>query len=398
MNNDNAVDIQTLSVSALNRSAKRLLEESFPVVYVVGEISNFSCPRSGHWYFTLKDSGAQIRCAMFKGANHYVDFSPKDGDEVLIRAKLSLYEDRGDYQLIVGQLSLSGIGRLQQAFERLKKSLSAEGLFDPARKKSIPHFPKRITVITSATGAAVRDILSTILKRYPCVKIYLYPVSVQGAHAQFEIVKALNLVGETDTDTIILARGGGSLEDLWPFNEEAVARAIASCPIPVISGVGHETDFTIADFVADARAPTPTSAAQMATPDTDYLLQQVVSLEQRLIRNIERKIEHCNLALENAEARLIHPGDVLKQQRKACIHYIRQIRSILLQRLMLNKQQLSSAAQLLNATSPLATMARGYSVITDKDGNILKTVETVKKAQEISIQVSDGKIKATVNQ
>lgn len=396
MDNDNAVEIQTLSVSALNRSAKLLLEESFPVIYVVGEISNFSCPRSGHWYFTLKDAGAQVRCAMFKGANRYVDCSPKDGDEVMLRAKLSLYEDRGDYQLIVGQLSLSGVGRLQQAFEALKKRLNTEGLFNTEHKKPIPSFPRKIAVVTSGTGAAVRDIFTTILSRYTAVEIYLYPVAVQGTHAQFEIAKALNLLSDTDMDTIILARGGGSLEDLWPFNEEAVARAIYSCTIPVISGVGHETDFTISDFVADARAPTPTAAAQMATPDTDYLIEQVFGLEQRLVTIIERKLEHCSLALENAEQRLVHPGTRLKQKRRECVTLLKGIKTHLLQRLALDKQTLASTAQLLNATSPLATMSRGYSVVTDSAGNILNTVKKLKSAEKVNIQVADGKVEASI--
>jgi exodeoxyribonuclease VII large subunit len=397
MNEENILETETLSVSALNRSAKLLLEDRFPVVHVTGEISNFSMPRSGHWYFTLKDSNAQVRCAMFRGANQYTKALPKEGDEVIVRAKLSLYENRGDYQLIVGQLSFSGLGRLQQAFEALKQKLETEGLFQSARKKKLPSFPKRIGVITSVTGAAIRDILTTIVRRYPAVNVYVVPTAVQGAHAQFEIVQAIERLCQTDTEVIIVGRGGGSIEDLWAFNEELVARAIAQCPIPIVSAVGHETDFTIADFVADIRAPTPTAAAELCTPDSEHWLQHLSVLENRLLNVMERLLEKYSLALEHAEARLIHPGERLQQQKSLCQSFLQRCYQAVNQQLSRQRLSLEGAAQLLNATSPLSTLARGYSVVHNKEtGEVVSKTSELRSKQCVDIRLSDGTREAII--
>ena len=255
-------DRQVLSVSDLNRQAKRLLEVSFPSIWVEGELSNIAQPRSGHWYFTLKDAGAQVRCAMFRGSNAKVRFRPQEGQLVLIRAKVSLYEGRGDYQLIAEHMEEAGTGALQRAFEELKNRLSLEGLFAQELKKPLPTMATHVAVVTSPTGAAIQDILTVFKRRFPAMKITVLPSLVQGAEAAPQIIQALALAARIpNLDAVIVGRGGGSLEDLWPFNEESVARAIADCPLPVVSAVGHEVDFTIADFVADHRAPTPSAAA-----------------------------------------------------------------------------------------------------------------------------------------
>ncbi|MGH8327648.1 MAG: exodeoxyribonuclease VII large subunit, partial [Steroidobacteraceae bacterium] len=262
------------TVTQLNREARTLLERHLAVVWIEGELSNLAQPSSGHWYFSLKDREAQVRCAMFRQRNQSVGFTPRAGQQVLARARVSLYEPRGDFQLIVEHLEEAGIGALRREFERLKVQLAAEGLFDLARKRALPRFPVRIGVVTSPTGAAVRDILHILRRRFPPAAVLVYPTAVQGAAAVPAIVDAITLASaRAECDVLILARGGGSLEDLWAFNDERVARAIHGCRIPVVAGIGHEVDFTIADLVADARAPTPSGAAELATPDRSAVLQ-----------------------------------------------------------------------------------------------------------------------------
>ncbi len=256
------------SVSRLAREAKAVLEGGFPMLWIEGEISNFARPSSGHCYFTLKDAYAQVRCALFRGSQRTLACVPKDGMQVVLRARVSFYEGRGEFQLVVEHLEEAGEGVLRRAFEALKNRLALEGMFDVARKKPLPQLPRRIGVITSPRGAVILDIITTLARRFPAIAVLIYPVPVQGDGAAAKIAAALRLAGERrDCDALIIARGGGSLEDLWPFNEEVVARALHECPLPVVSGVGHETDFTIADLVADARAPTPTAAAVMLSPD-----------------------------------------------------------------------------------------------------------------------------------
>ena len=312
MNNGEAV----YSVSQLNREAKRLLATHFLTLRVEGEISNFSAPSSGHWYFTLKDSQAQIRCAMFRGQQLRLGYKPNNGDMVIVSAQVSLYEPRGDYQLVVERMEQAGDGALRQAFERLKLKLLNEGLFDAERKQTLPLIPKQIAVITSPSGAAVHDILTVLQRRFPAIPVMIYPVAVQGEQAKFEISAALQTANQRgEADVIILARGGGSLEDLWAFNEEIVARAIAASKIPVISGVGHEVDVTIADFVADLRAATPSAAAERAVPNQLDWLQAFSAQEQRLKQILQRTLNDQRQRLNwlSKGLQMQHPGEKLQR-------------------------------------------------------------------------------------
>src|SRR3984885_11643629 len=280
------------SFSRLNREVRVLLERGFGSLWLEAEISNFAKPSSGHWYFSLKDATAQVRCAMFRQRNMLCAFTARDGQKVLVRARIGLYEPRGEYQLIVDHMEDAGLGALKRQFEELSAKLAAEGLFAAERKRPLPMIPKRIGVITSPTGAAIRDILHVLARRFAAVPVLIYPVAVQGATAAAEIAAAVRLAGRrAECDVLILARGGGSLEDLWAFNDEALARAIVASPIPVVSGIGHEIDFTIADFAADVRAPTPSAAAEIAVPDGEEWLASLARLAQRLQRGLRRRVE-----------------------------------------------------------------------------------------------------------
>ncbi len=299
-----------VTVTELNRHAKQLLEQSFPLLWVAGEISNFTRAASGHWYFTLKDDNAQVRCAMFRHKNQYLDWKPENGMQVEARATVTLYEQRGEYQLNVENLRRSGLGALYEAFEKLKARLGQEGLFDEGRKRPLPPLPRRIGVVTSPAAAAWRDVLTTLRRRMPGIPVVLYPTPVQGDGASAKIAEALRIAARRgECDVLILCRGGGSIEDLWAFNEEAVARAVVASPIPVVCGVGHETDFTIADFAADRRAPTPTAAAEMASPDRLDLLRQLGNLESRLTRRLAQTLEQRMQHLDYLARRLVHPGE-----------------------------------------------------------------------------------------
>lgn len=302
-------DIYT--VSQLNRKARQLLESALPNLWVAGEISNLAQPGSGHIYFSLKDSGAQVQCAMFKAANSRLAFQPKNGDQVLLQGRISIYEPRGSYQLIVAKMEEAGEGLLRRKFEELKAKLNAEGLFDEALKVPLPALPNRIGIVTSPTGAAIRDILHVLTRRYPLASVVIYPTRVQGAAARDEIVRAIELAAErNECDVLIVSRGGGSLEDLWCFNEEVVARAIHACPLPVVSGVGHEVDFTIADLVADVRAPTPSGAAELITPDSSELIRRLQALDRRFTLAIQHHSSACQRFHAQLVARLqqSHPG------------------------------------------------------------------------------------------
>src|SRR5271168_2194274 len=281
-------DRDIYSVSRLNREVRVLLERGFGGLWLEAEISNFARPSSGHWYFSLKDAAAQVRCCMFRQRNMLCGFAPLDGQKILVRARIGLYEPRGEYQLIIDHMEDAGLGALKRRFEELAAKLAAEGLFAPERKRPLPKLPRRIGVITSPSGAAIHDILHVLARRLAAIPVLLYPVAVQGAAAAAEIVAALNLAGRrAECDVLILARGGGSLEDLWAFNDEALARAIAACPIPVVSGVGHEVDTTIADFAADVRAPTPSAAAEMVVPDGEEWLRNIRTLGLRLASGMQ---------------------------------------------------------------------------------------------------------------
>jgi exodeoxyribonuclease VII large subunit len=416
------------SVSQLNREAKRLLATHFLNVQVAGEISNLSTPSSGHIYFTLKDSQAQIRCAMFKGQQQRLRFKPSNGNQVIATAQVSLYEPRGDYQLVIDHLEEVGDGALRLAFEKLKAKLLQEGLFDQHRKQALPLIPKQIGVITSATGAAIHDILTVLKRRFPAIPVLIYPVAVQGESAKFEIAQALATANlHQQVDVIILARGGGSLEDLWAFNEEIVARAIAASEIPVISAVGHEVDVTIADFVADLRAATPSAAAEHVVPHQEAWLNAFDALEKQLSQLIQRRLlqHQQQLAWLDKALQQQHPGQKLQrnaqrldelEQRinQAIQHKLRDCQQQLAighhqlkqwqpsQRINSHQQQLSylqqrlqrsielklsrlktrqaAICQTLQAVSPLATLDRGYAISQRQDNQ-----QIIKSSQQLAI-------------
>lgn len=306
---------KVLTVSELNSSTKLFLEQNIPLLWIKGEISNLKCYQSGHWYFSLKDSSAQIRCVLFSHRNQYMDWQPKDGMQVEVLALVTLYEPRGDFQLNVETMRRAGLGELFEAFEQLKAKLEKAGLFDPVKKKPLPVLPKQIGVVTSPDTAALRDVLSTLQRRMPFLPVIIYPALVQGKAAANTIADAITVANRrAECDVLILCRGGGSIEDLRAFNEEIVALAIAASNIPVISGVGHETDFTIADFVADIRAPTPTAAAELASRDHKELSQRLNILHQRMCRIALQRIENAMQRTDMLSHRLIHPGDRIKQQ------------------------------------------------------------------------------------
>lgn len=316
-----------LSVSELNRTAKDLLEQAFPLIWVGGEISNIKCYGSGHWYFSLKDANAQIRCVMFREKNQFLGWQPRDGMHVEVRALVTLYQIRGDFQLSVETMRRVGLGTLFEAFEQLRARLGKEGLFDTDRKKPLPSFPKQIGVITSPAAAALHDVLSILQRRMPSLPVIIYPTAVQGAGAAVKIAAAIQKASSrAECDVLILCRGGGSVEDLWAFNEEVVARAIAACSIPLISGVGHETDFTIADFVADIRAPTPTGASQLVSPDREELLNYAKNLHGRMWREMRRGIENRMQNTDMLACRLVHPRERINDRLK----HLRQLHERLL--------------------------------------------------------------------
>jgi exodeoxyribonuclease VII large subunit len=386
---------EVYSVSRLNNAVKQLLEGSFTTVWVEGEISNFAAPASGHWYFSLKDATAQVRCAMFKGSQRRLGFTPKDGTHVLIRARVSLYENRGEYQLIADTMEERGEGKLRRAFELLKKKLEAAGLFDPAHKKPFPAYPTQIGVITSSTGAAVRDILTALKRRYPAVPVIIYPSLVQGETAAPTIANAIQLANSrNECDVLILARGGGSLEDLWPFNEEIVAQAIYQSQIPIISGIGHEVDFTIADFVADLRAATPTAAAELITPDQMELLQGLRRQQQQLTRQMQVKLQHATqqLAWMQKHLQQQHPKRQLTEKMQRLDFC--ELTLVQLQKNLINKlnTRLSNAAAKLDALSPLATLSRGFAIATDANQHILHRATDIKTGDALQIRLHIGAV------
>jgi exodeoxyribonuclease VII large subunit len=430
------------TVSRLNREVKSLLEGSFPLLWVEGEISNLSRPASGHMYFSLKDAQAQVRCALFRGNQRGMGMAPRNGMQVLARARVTLYEGRGDFQLIVETLEEAGEGALRRAFELLKNRLAQEGLFDSSHKRPLPTLPKRIGVITSASGAVLHDILTTLKRRFPAIPVLLHPVPVQGEGAAEKIAAMIRLAGERrDCDALILARGGGSLEDLWAFNEEVVARAIYACPIPIACGVGHETDFTIADLVADARAPTPTAAAEMLSPNVsdwlavldqgarrltrlvsdrlqnaqqklDYLAARLVHPRERLGRLAERlggiaqrlRLAHFH-ALESAQqtlhtlhARLLrhNPQGLLRVQRLHCTHLRAQMITAMRHALERTQERTARAAHALDTLSPLTTLARGYAILEKPDGAIVRAASEVRPGEELHARLRRGSLDCTV--
>lgn len=433
------------TVSRLNAEVRLLLENEMGIVWLVGEISNFSAPVSGHWYLTLKDSQAQVKCAMFKGNNRLVNFKPQNGQQVLVKARLSLYEPRGDYQIILESMQPEGDGRLQQQFEQLKMLLAAEGLFAQTRKKPLPENPRCVGIITSRTGAALHDILHVLKRRDPNLPVVIYPTLVQGEDAAIQIAQAIGRANSrAECDVLIVGRGGGSLEDLWCFNHEIVARTIAASDIPIISAVGHEIDVTIADFVADVRAPTPSAAAELVSRDNRHKQQALNQWQAKLasgmrhylaqqhtqFARIQHKLDkqHPQARLERQQQQLdelslrleqkMHQRLATQQQRwdrlsnkiqlNSPTHLIRQQRFNLLQQeqrltqliqhhLIQSRHQLALLSEKMDAVSPLATLARGYSVTRTAQGELVRQSAQVKPGDTLVTQLMDGEILSTVN-
>ncbi|TDI73580.1 MAG: exodeoxyribonuclease VII large subunit [Betaproteobacteria bacterium] len=429
-----------LSVSELNHSAKDLLEHAFPLLWVSGEISNLKRYDSGHWYFSLKDANAQVRCVIFNHKNKYLDWQPEDGMQVEVRALVTLYKARGDFQLNVNTIRLAGRGALFKAFEQLKAKLEKEGLFDPARKKPLPSFPKQIGIVTSYSGAALRDVLSTLQHRMPSIPVIIYPTPVQGDGAAIKIAGAIQTTTKrSECDVLILCRGGGDIEDLWAFNEEIVARTIALCPIPIICGVGHETDFTIADFIADIRAPTPTGAAHLICPDREELLRHIKTLYSRIQRIMQSSIENRMQHIDMLSHRLIHPNEQIHIQFMRLQHFRERLASIWLryfdnrrwslrelnQRITSERPDVSRLeTQLyeldlrlrrvvihhfdtltselqrqeihLAHLNPQSVLERGYSIAYDKDGNVLRSSDQFSIGDDIRVSLAKGWGKAKV--
>lgn len=435
------LDREVLSVSQLNNRARLLLEDVFSGIWVEGEISNLARPASGHIYFTLKDSQAQVRCALFRQNAARVRQALRDGLAVKVRGKVSLFEGRGDYQLILDAVEPAGDGALRLAFEALKEKLGAEGLFATERKIALPAHPKRIGIVTSPTGAVIRDIISVFRRRAPQVELNLVPTAVQGREATAQIVRALQRADAQGFDALILARGGGSLEDLWCFNEEAVARAVAACVTPIVSAVGHETDVSIADFVADVRAPTPSAAAELLAPDSSELVQRLHNLQRRLVLQMQGRLARERLRLDGVSKRLRHPGERLRQQaqhlddldmrlrrafnqqlanqrerlarldaRLAAQHPGRNL-ALLRQRLdglaarlpramhgqlRSQRQQLGALAAQLQIVSPLATLGRGYSILLDERGHAVRSAAQTQPGQRLKARLSEGELDVRV--
>lgn len=434
------------SVSRLNEAVRDVLEESFPPLWVEGELSNLARPASGHMYFSLKDSNCQVRCAMFRRANYGLRFAPENGMRVLVHARVGLYPQRGEFQLVVDFMEEAGEGALRRAFEALKQRLAAEGLFDEDRKRLLPTVPRQIGVVTSPTGAAIRDILSVLARRFPSIPVIIYPTSVQGENSADEIVGALALATErAECDVLILARGGGSLEDLWSFNEERVARAIAACPIPVVAGVGHEVDFTIADFVADRRAPTPSAAAELVTPDREELAATVAGLWGRLRRRFDERLrtrrqqlaalnrhlahmhprrrledhiqglDSCTLRLARAmrhhlqqrrdrmavlDARLagVEPGAGLRANRQTLADLDRRLASAVNEGLRARAAEVERFTHALALVSPLHTLARGYAIVTAADSTrVIRAAGEVHSGDKVKALLGKGSFRGTVD-
>ena len=386
-----------LTVSELNRLANQLLSQSFPLFWVSGEVSNLTRAASGHWYFSLKDAGAQVRCVMFKGRNSYLDWVPKEGDKVEARCTVALYEARGDFQLTIEFLQRAGLGVLFEAFEKLKAKLQAEGLFDPKLKQAIPAHPRQIGIVTSADAAALRDVLSTLQRRMPSIPVIIYPTPVQGKGAASLIAEAINTADQrAECDVLIICRGGGSMEDLWSFNEEIVARAIAACRIPTISGVGHETDFTICDFVADKRAATPTAAAELVSPSREAMLNGLKQLSLQLARACSSWLNQRNQALDYLARRLISPTQQIAQQKIQLSQAAYRLNNLLQQQLSLKKQHVLRLGQNLDHLNPSAVLSRGYAFVQNKDGAIISASNQLQTGEAITLNFGTGSADATV--
>ncbi len=385
------------TVSQLNAYMKRVIDgqSALADIWIKGEISNFKEHYSGHLYITLKDEGGVLKAVMFKNAAMSLTFRPEDGMKVLARGRIGVYEQGGSYQLYISEMTPDGVGELYIAYEQLKKRLEAEGLFDEAAKKPIPKYPKSVGVVTATTGAAVRDIINVITRRYPQCEIIIYPSLVQGDGAAPNIVKAIEYFNEHKLcDTLIVGRGGGSIEDLWAFNEEIVARAIYASEIPVISAVGHETDFTIADFVADLRAPTPSAAAEIAVPSSLELISRVSTMENRIKAAQINLLKNRRLQVQKLSMR--SPRDRIDDLRQKNDSLLKQAEKSFQLRLEGKKKVMSALFAKLDALSPLAVMARGYAIASESDGTVIRTVKDMTEGKEFSLRLADGECDCVV--
>lgn len=423
-----------MTVSALNHAVARMLERNFPLAWVSGEISNFTRAASGHWYFTLKDDAAQVRAVMFRGRAQYADFIPREGDKVEVRALVTLYAPRGDYQLNVEAIRRAGVGNLYEAFLQLKEKLNAEGLFDPQRKRPLALFARTVGIVTSPQAAALRDILTTLKRRAPHVRIILYPTPVQGEGAAQKIAQAITTASaRAEVDTLLVCRGGGSIEDLWSFNEEVVARAISACSVPVIVGVGHETDFTIADFAADLRAPTPTAAAEMAAPPQADWLASLHAFADDLTRAVKRRladeaqtldwlshrlvspasyIAHERVKLNALQSRLTHAARTplsqarfavaqlqtrlsaqlprTRQHRQQLDHQMQRIVTRMTSQVAQRRQALAALSSQLELLNPQRTLERGYSMMIDNKGRIIRAPKDLRPRETVTVRLAEG--------
>lgn len=432
-----------ISVSQLNQQAKRALEQNLPSVWVQGELTNLAQPSSGHWYFTLKDSRAQVRCAMFRGKNIMVREPIRAGDQIVCNANVSLYEGRGDYQLIVNSLQKAGVGDLHQQYEALKNALTAEGLFDAETKRALPTHPNTIGIISSPTGAAVHDIITVLKRRYPSAQVMIYPAMVQGAEAPASLLSALALANKQNRcDVLIIGRGGGSLEDLWAFNSEPLVRAVYASHTPIISAVGHEVDFTLTDFAADLRAATPSAAAEAATPNIADIQQQLNQRKRQLQHLVAAHISNAKRSLALLKAQLQSPQDQLRHRQQQLDHLELRLKQALSNRINSAKQQLNTQkhqlqlnspawqvkeaksqhqrlslqlkkafervlqqkreqlqqqAALLNSVSPLQTLQRGYAVVRNNKGHVISSAAQAQSDQNVAITLADGTLDATIN-
>lgn len=398
INSSKPNEAKVFSVKEINRLVRELLEQSFPSFWISGEISNFISASSGHWYFSLKDDEAQVRCTMFKNKNMAADWVPKNGEKIEAKCFIGLYEARGEYQLNIELIRHAGAGLLSEAFNQLKEKLLKEGLFEPSRKKSIPQFPKSIGVITSPTGAAIEDILITLKRRSPHIPIFIYPSLVQGKEAPSAIVKAIETANtRMECDVLILARGGGSIEDLWAFNEEIVARAIVASKIPTITGVGHETDTTIADFVSDLRAPTPTGAAELVTSQTVELIKTIQAYKNQLNKMMASVIRELMQKIDYLEKRLISPRQQIQRQKEQIHQYIQRINQSMKNAMIQYRLNIDKLKLNLDHLSPHAVLSRGYSIITNVDGQIVNNVNQLKLDDKIHIQLNHGQADANIS-
>jgi exodeoxyribonuclease VII large subunit len=398
INSSKPNEAKVFSVKEINRLVRELLEQSFPSFWISGEISNFISASSGHWYFSLKDDEAQVRCTMFKNKNMAADWTPKNGEKIEAKCFIGLYESRGEYQLNIDLIRHAGAGLLSEAFNQLKERLLKEGLFETSRKKLMPQFPRSIGVITSPSGAAIEDILTTLKRRSPHIPIFIYPSLVQGKEAPLAIVKAIETANiRMECDVLILARGGGSIEDLWAFNEEIVARAIVASKIPTITGVGHETDTTIADFVSDLRAPTPTGAAELVTSHTVELVKTIQVYKNQLNKVMAGVIRELMQKIDYLEKRLISPRQQIQRQKEQIHQYIQRINQSMKNAMIQYRLEVDKLKLNLDHLSPHAVLSRGYSIITNVDGQIVNNVNQLKLDDKIRIQLNHGQADANIS-